>query len=124
MVPPAASATPAPAAAATHDVRYKFVFFAPQADAAACRTAVLAAGAGRFPNYTDVCFTTLGAGQFRPASTATPHIGEAGRLEELPEARIETTITGEQTLRDAVTALKKVHPYEVVVYEVYKLEDF
>ncbi|KXJ91803.1 GTP cyclohydrolase 1 type 2/Nif3 [Microdochium bolleyi] len=105
-------------------VRYKLVFFVPQADAAACRTAVLAAGAGRFPHYNDVCFTTLGTGQFRPADTATPHIGRAGELEELPEARIETIVNGEETMREVVAALKKAHPYEVVVYEVYKLEDF
>ncbi|KAH7026721.1 GTP cyclohydrolase 1 type 2/Nif3 [Microdochium trichocladiopsis] len=104
--------------------RYKLVFFVPVADSAACKTAVLAAGAGQFPNYSEVCFETLGTNQFRPGEASTPYIGQPGRLEEVAEARIETVVTGEETMRDVVRALKQTHPYEVPVYEVYKLEDF
>ncbi|KAB8304240.1 hypothetical protein EYC80_003657 [Monilinia laxa] len=62
--------------------------------------------------------------QFRPGDTANPNIGTVGTLEEVPEVRFETLCVGEETIRHAVEALKKVHPYEEPAYEVYKLEAF
>ncbi len=90
--------------------RFKLVFFVPPASLGACKMAIFAAGAGRFPgagNYTECCWTSLGTGQFRPGDAANPHIGTAGRLEELEEARVETLCVGEDTVREAVDALKK-----------------
>lgn len=34
------------------------------------------------------------------------------------------SVTGEQTARAVVGAIREVHPYEEVVVDVYKLEDF
>lgn len=88
--------------------RYHLTFFAPPSDAAACKTAVLEAGAGHFPEYSDWCFTTPGTDQFRPSAAARPHIGTPGVLEEgVEEVRIETVVTGAETVRGVVAALKK-----------------
>ncbi|KAK4224443.1 GTP cyclohydrolase 1 type 2/Nif3 [Podospora fimiseda] len=108
-------------------IRYKLVFYVPPTALKACKTAIFAAGAGRYPgpgNYTECCFTTLGRGQFRPGDTANPHIGQLKTLQFVDEVKVEILCVGEETARDAVAALKKSHPYEEPAYEVYKLEDF
>lgn len=90
--------------------RFKLIFFVPPSDMAACKAAIFAAGAGRYPgpgNYTECCWTSLGTGQFRPGDTANPHIGAVGALESVEEARVETLVVGEDTIRTAVEALKK-----------------
>ncbi|KAK3290490.1 GTP cyclohydrolase 1 type 2/Nif3 [Chaetomium fimeti] len=107
--------------------RYKLTFHVPPAALEACKTAIFAAGAGRYPgsgNYTEVCYTTLGTGQFRPGATANPHIGTPGALEHVEEARVETLCVGEEVARKAVAALKEAHPYEEPAYSVFKMEDF
>ncbi|KAK4142546.1 GTP cyclohydrolase 1 type 2/Nif3 [Dichotomopilus funicola] len=107
--------------------KYKLIFFVPPSALEACKTAIFAAGAGRYPgsgNYTEVCFTSFGTGQFRPGATANPHIGTPGTLEEVQEARVEILCVGEEVVRGAVGGLKRAHPYEEPAYEVYKLEDF
>ncbi|KAK8017213.1 hypothetical protein PG991_008289 [Apiospora marii] len=108
--------------------RFKLVFFTPPSAAAACKRAIFAAGAGRYPGlggYTECAWTSsLGTGQFRPGDAANPHIGAIGQLEEVEEARVETLCVGEDTVKKAVAALKEAHPYEEPAYEVYKLEDY
>ncbi|CAK3988870.1 Hypothetical predicted protein [Lecanosticta acicola] len=108
--------------------RYKLIFFAPPTSLPACKSAIFAAGAGKYPGpggYTEACFTTPGVAQFRPGEAAKPHIGERGKLEEVGEVRCETIVTGgKETVKGVVEALKKAHPYEEVAYEVYRMEEF
>lgn len=89
--------------------RFKLVFFVPSSALAACKAAVFAAGAGRYPgpgSYTECCWTAMGTGQFRPGDTANPQIGSVGVLEEVQEARVETLCQGKDIARKAVKALK------------------
>ena len=89
--------------------RFKLVFYVPQLALAACKSAIFAAGAGRYPGpggYTECCWSTMGTGQFRPGDTANPHIGKVGALEEVEEARVETLCHGEEVAKKAVEALK------------------
>ncbi|KFY83985.1 hypothetical protein V500_09689 [Pseudogymnoascus sp. VKM F-4518 (FW-2643)] len=114
-------------AATTALTRYKLIFFVPPPSLTACKSAIFAAGAGRYPgpgNYTECCWTTLGTGQFRPGDAAKPAIGTVGKLEEVEEVRVEALCRGEEVVRRAVGALKSAHPYEEPAYEVVKLEDF
>ncbi|KAE9378238.1 hypothetical protein N431DRAFT_435411 [Stipitochalara longipes BDJ] len=106
--------------------KFKLVFFTPIPALDACKAAIFAAGAGRYPggHYTECCWTVLGNGQFRPGDKANPHIGSVGKLEHTEEARVEVICFGEDIARKAVAALKTAHPYEVPSYGVYKLEDF
>ncbi|KAH7026263.1 uncharacterized protein B0I36DRAFT_386561 [Microdochium trichocladiopsis] len=87
---------------------YRLVFFVPESHLAACKTAVFAAGAGRYPdsNYTECCWTTDGTGQFRPGAAANPHLGAVGQLEHVREVRVETPCLGKEVARKAVEALK------------------
>ncbi|EGE00257.1 Structural toxin protein RtxA [Trichophyton interdigitale] len=107
--------------------RFKLIFHVPTAALEACKTAIFAAGAGKYPgpgNYTECCFTTVGTGQFRPGNSANPHIGSVGTLEKVEEAKVETLCVGEEVVKKAVAALKQAHPYEEPSYEVFKMEDF
>ncbi|KAI7776706.1 hypothetical protein LA080_004640 [Diaporthe eres] len=104
--------------------RYKLIFHAPLSAVEACKQAIFAAGAGRYPNYSQCAYTVVGEGQFLPGDAAQPHIGKPGALEKVQEAKVEALCVGEETTRKAVEALKKAHPYEEPSYEVLKLEDF
>ena len=90
--------------------RFKLVFFAPPAALDACKAAIFAAGAGRYPGpgaYTEVGFATKGTGQFRPGQSANPNIGKPGALEMLEEIRFETLCVGRDVAGKAVEALIK-----------------
>ncbi|KXL42930.1 hypothetical protein M433DRAFT_140019 [Acidomyces richmondensis BFW] len=104
--------------------KYKLVYFTPPQYLSDINAAIFATGAGVYGEYSEVCFTTLGVGQFRPSSSANPTIGRPGKLEQVGEVRCEILCVGPDITQAAVAALKKVHPYEEVAYEVYKVEPF
>lgn len=125
--------------------RFKLIFRVPETDLQACKSAIFAVGAGRYPgagNYTECCWTVIGTSQFRPGEAANPNIGSRGVLEKVKEVRVETLCVGEEVAREAVQALKRLiderflwpkcwsnrafsaHPYEEPGYEVYRLVDF
>ena len=108
--------------------KFKLVFFVPPNSLKACQTAIFAVGAGRYPGYTECCFTSRGTGQFRPGQEANPHvrmpvpaheiiqevnsvdvlqIGSRGELEEVDEYRVEAMCLGRDIMVKAVEALKK-----------------
>lgn len=97
-------------AAATAAKHFKLTFRVPISHLEACKQAIFAAGAGQYPgkgNYTEVCFTYMGTGQFRPGATSNPHIGTPGAIEQVQEASVETLCVGEDVARRAIEALKK-----------------
>ena len=96
--------------AAAASSRFKLIFFVPPTHLDACKAAVFAAGAGRFPgpgNYTECCFTTPGFGQFRPGAGANPAIGKVGEVEQVGEVKCETMCLDREIARKAVEELKK-----------------
>lgn len=52
-----------------------------------------------------------------------PAIGTPGELEHVEEVKLEMSV-GEEAVREVVAAIRNTHPYEEVVVDVYKLEDF
>ncbi|KAJ5591526.1 NGG1p interacting factor 3 NIF3 [Penicillium hispanicum] len=105
--------------------RYKLVFFVPPSHIEACKEAIFATGAGSFPGgtYTKAFFETRGTSQFLPNEGAVPTIGTVGVVEQLEEVKGEVMCVGREVMRNAVQALIKAHPYEVVAYEVYRMEN-
>lgn len=101
----------------------KIVVFVPEAAAEAVRQALGEAGAGKLGNYSFCSFSSKGEGRFRPGAGANPAIGEVGKLETVAEERIEV-ICPRGRLKEAVAAIKKVHPYEEPALDIYPLEDF
>jgi hypothetical protein len=88
--------------------KFRLVFFTPVSALEVCKSAIFAAGAGRYPGgkYTECCWAVLGNGQFRPGDAANPHTGTVGKLEHMEEARVEVMCFGEDIARNVVAALK------------------
>ncbi len=103
-------------------MKYKLVVYVPVANADEVREAIGNAGGGKIGNYSHCSWSTRGVGRFLPLPGANPTIGEVGKMEAVEEERIET-IVDEQFLTSVISAMKKVHPYEEVAYDVYKLEE-
>ncbi len=101
--------------------KYKLIFTIPMSHADAAREAIAKAGAGKLGNYSFCSFSTKGIGRFKPEEGAKPAIGEVGKLEEVEEERIECQCDAE-VVADVIAALKRVHPYEEVAYDIYRLE--
>ncbi len=101
---------------------YKLEFYVPQDYCEDVKNAVFVAGAGIQGNYCQCCWQTLGDGQFMPMQGSNPFIGKVGIPEKVHEMKVEM-ICDDKFIRNAVTALKKAHPYEEPAYSVFKLSE-
>lgn len=101
--------------------KYKLVFTVPSIHADACRNAIGEVGAGKLGNYSFCSFSTKGIGRFKPEPGAHPAIGEVGKLSTLEEEQIQCQLA-EEIVDDVLAALKKVHPYEEIAYDLYPVE--
>lgn len=61
-------------------------------------------------------------GRFRGNEKSNPTIGEAGKYEEVEEEKIEVIVPRE-ILEKVIRAMKKVHPYEEVAFDIYPIEN-
>lgn len=102
---------------------YKLNFYVPVDAKERTKEALFAIGVGKFENYENCSWETLGSGQFRPIAGANPSIGEIDKLEVLQEYKVEL-ICSDELIRLAIKTLKEVHPYEEVAYEVFRMEEF
>ncbi|MFA6554281.1 MAG: hypothetical protein WCS89_02120 [Candidatus Paceibacterota bacterium] len=100
----------------------KIVVFVPETHTDVVREAMGKAGAGKIGNYSFCTFSSKGTGRFRPDAGADPHIGEVGKFEEVAEERIET-VCARENLSELVKAVKKIHPYDEVAFDIYSLEN-
>lgn len=98
-------------------MNYTLIFYVPESHLEAVKAAVFAAGAGRQGDYKNCCWQVLGQGQFQPLSGANPFIGEQGRLEQLPEWRVEMLVS-QAVLDTVMQAFRAAHPYEEPAYAV------
>ena len=97
------------------DTLHKLVTFVPLADADQVLRALGEAGAGQIGNYKNCSFQTTGTGAFEPNEQAQPHLGQAGKLEQVSEQRIEVIYPAHLANR-ILAALRRAHPYEEVAY--------
>jgi hypothetical protein len=98
----------------------KLVVFVPETHADVVRKALGEAGAGIVGDYKYCSFSVKGVGRYIPLETAHPYIGTAGKMEEVAEERIET-VCFKKDLKKIMDAIKKVHPYEEVAFDIYPL---
>ena len=104
------------------DETVKLVVFVPETHADVVREAMGKAGAGLIGDYKYCSFSIKGVGRYIPLETAHPAIGEIGKLEAVNEERIET-VCYKKDLNRVINAIKKVHPYEEVAFDLYSLEE-
>lgn len=102
---------------------YKFFIFAPNEEDVISKIidAAADAGAGEIGKYKKCAFVTHGYGTWIADKDAHPARGNVGEIQKIDEVKIEMQCPG--NVIDAVlAAVKKVHPYEEVVIDVFKLE--
>ena len=102
---------------------YKISFFVPIDYAEKVKQALFNEGAGTMGDYAECSWETLGTGQFKPLAGSDPFIGSPNKLERVQELKVEM-LCDEKLIKNAIKALKQVHPYEEPAYEVVKLESF
>ncbi len=100
----------------------KLVIYSPFDYSNDVRNALANAGAGTIGLYDSCSFSTVGEGRFRPHDTATPFVGITGSIHTEKEEKIEV-IVQRHNLFSTITAVKRVHPYQEVTYEIFSVEN-
>lgn len=100
----------------------KLFTFAPVDKAEQVRNAIFTAGGGHIGNYSECSFNAEGIGTFKGGEGTNPYVGEAGKLHQEKEIKIEVIIPAYLESR-VVAAMKAAHPYEEVAYEVVSLSN-
>jgi len=100
----------------------KLFTFAPVDKAEQVRNAIFTAGGGHIGNYSECSFNAEGMGTFKGGEGTNPYVGEAGKLHQEKEIKIEVIIPAYLESR-VVAAMKAAHPYEEVAYEVVSLSN-
>lgn len=98
----------------------KIVVFTPLADVAKVSDAMFAAGAGQIGDYRECSFRIPGTGTFFGTETTNPVVGTKGLRETVTEERIEV-VCPERNVPAVIAAMRAVHSYEEVAYDVYPL---
>ena len=102
----------------------KLVTFVPEESVEPVADALFAAGAGHIgikSKYTHCSFRTPGTGTFWGDASTHPAVGQKGRLERVPEIRLETILPA-GLAGDVVGALRQSHPYEEPAFDLLKME--
>lgn len=86
------------------------------------RKAICDEGAGIIGNYTHCSMTLKCIGTFKPNSDANPYIGENNKLEFVEEEKLEV-ICDYDKVKNVLTKLKEVHPYEEPAINIIPLLD-
>lgn len=100
----------------------KICFTVPVEHCEQVKAAMYDAGAGRFEGYDLQCWQVLGQAEFRPLAGSNPTIGEPGKLENVPEYKVEM-FCKEEYAEASIAALRASHPYEGPQFEIYTIEN-
>src|SRR5215207_41963 len=99
----------------------KLVVFVPEDDADTVADTLTEAGAGVIGEYTHCTFRAPGTGTFFGGEGTDPYAGEKGRLERVPELRLETVVPAHAASR-AAAAVRATHPYEEPALDLYPVD--
>jgi len=104
-----------------NDKLRKLVVYTPEAYASQVQESIFKAGGGCIGDYDSCGYSLEGKGTFRGNKNTHPFVGEKGELHTEREVRLETIIP-EIIKERVISAIKNVHPYEVVAYDLYPLD--
>lgn len=105
---------------AAKDAEYKLVTFVPEEHLEKVSSALFDAGAGRIGRYSSCSFRTTGSGTFFGEEGTNPTVGQAGKLEQASEVRLETVVPIDRA-GAVVRALRSAHPYEQPAFDLVRL---
>ena len=100
----------------------KIAVFIPEGHLEQVMHAMIQAGAGIIGKYSSCSFGTKGIGTFRGSPSSNPFKGKRQSLEFVEEIRLEM-IMPRARVNGVITAMKKVHPYEEIAYDIYNVEN-
>ena len=98
----------------------KLEIFIPETHFPQLQKALQNVDAGHIGNYDSCLSYSAVTGTWRPLDGTHPYIGEQGEVSSEPELKVEVTIRAEN-LRETITAIKSVHPYEEPVINAIPL---
>ena len=102
---------------------FALTVYVPLSHEHAVRDAIACSKGGAIGNYDSCSFTTIGVGRFRALEGANPHLGCIGSVEEVEEAKIETTVL-QENLSSVIQAVKSAHPYEEPAIHIVQVIDY
>lgn len=99
----------------------KIEFYVPESHLETVKSAMFEAGAGRVGPYDYCAWQTAGEGQYRPLDGSRPFMGEQGRVESMPEYKVEM-VCERDLVGGVIEAMKATHPYEQVAHCIIAIE--
>ena len=96
----------------------KIVVFVPPTHVERVAKEMSEAGAGVIGNYDSCSFRVEGTGTFKGTTASHPYVGKQRSFEEVKEVRLEMVAPTACTY-SIIQAIKRVHPYEEVAFDVY-----
>lgn len=100
----------------------KLAVFVPLSHINKVAEAVHQAGGGIIGEYSYCSFRTSGKGTFKGSQESNPSIGSKGNVEFVEEVKLEVLVD-DWKLSRVIKAMKEVHPYEEVAYDIYNLKN-
>ncbi|MBE0572688.1 MAG: Nif3-like dinuclear metal center hexameric protein [Ignavibacteriaceae bacterium] len=100
----------------------KLAVFVPESHVNKVAEAIHQSGGGLIGEYSHCSFRTPGTGTFKGLNESNPAIGKKGVVEFVEEVKLEV-IVDKWKLNQVLNAMKKVHPYEEVAYDVFPLKN-
>lgn len=102
--------------------QFKLNVFVPESHVNKVAEAIHQLGGGLIGEYSHCSFRTSGTGTFRGSNESNPAIGKKGVVEFVEEVKLEVLVN-KWNLNPVINAMKKVHPYEEVAYDVFLLKN-
>ena len=102
--------------------KVKIIVTVPSENAKEVRNAMCNAGAGIIGDYTYCSMSTKCTGTFKPNEMANPYIGEKNKLEFVEEEKLEV-VCSVNNVKNVISKLKEVHPYEEPAIYIVPLLD-
>lgn len=102
--------------------RVKIIVTIPVENVEEVRNAICKAGAGVIGNYTNCSMSTKCIGTFKPNDDANPYIGKNNNLEFVEEEKLEV-VCDVKLVKNVITKLREVHPYEEPAIDIIPLLD-
>jgi len=96
------------------------VVIVPETHAELIREVMGRCGAGESERYSHGSFSVKGVSRFLPKTGSQPFLGAENKLETVSEERIETICSVER-LEKVIEEIKKAHPYEETVIDIYPI---
>jgi len=102
--------------------QYKLIVFVPEGHIEKVASAIFENGGGIIGEYSNCSFRTKGQGSFKGSKKTSPSIGKKLNYEKTDEIKLEVLIDSWK-LNEILSAIRSVHPYEEIAYDVYPLNN-